>query len=70
MNHIHRLQNEVLDLNDQLLRKNERVREFMRHINSQKFAKEQANGERGDWIATGDVQKWLRYIEDLGLEYP
>ena len=68
MNHIHRLQNEVADLNDQHLRRAERIAEFRAFLASPKFGP-QADGERGDYISTGDVQKWLLYIEDLGREY-
>ena len=70
MNHIHKLQNEVRDLNDQVLRKNERIAEFRLHLQTSKFAAVQSDGERGDWIGTADVKRWLLYIEDLGREYP
>ncbi|WNO06021.1 hypothetical protein [Rhodoferax mekongensis] len=70
MNHIHKLQNENRELNDQVLRKNERIAEFRAHLQSPKFHAVQGDGERGDWISTGDVQRWLLYIEDLGRMYP
>ena len=68
MNHIHRLQAEVVDLNDQHLRRAERIQEFREHLASSKFS-EQADGSRGDWIAVADVQRWLRYIEDIAQNH-
>jgi hypothetical protein len=69
MNHIHRLQNEVIDLNDQIMRRAERIAEFREHLSLPKFAAVQSNGERGDWIATGDVNRWLQYIEDISQNH-
>jgi hypothetical protein len=69
MNHIHRLQNDVIDLNDQILRRAERIQEFREHLASPKFAAEQADGSRGDWIATADVRRWLQYIEDIAQNH-
>ena len=68
MNHIHKLQNEVLDLNDQILRRAERIAEFRTHLQSSKFDL-QADGQRGDLISTGDVFRWLQYIEDTAQEW-
>lgn len=65
MNHIHKLQNEVRDLNDQILRRAERIQEFREYLSLPKFSAVQSDGERGDWISTADVQTWLRYIEDI-----
>lgn len=65
MNHIHKLQAQVVDLNDQHLRRAERFQEFREHLASPKFNPEQADGSRGDWISVADVQRWLRYIEDI-----
>ena len=64
MNYIHQLQAEVVDLNDQHLRRAERIQEFREHLASPKFGP-QADGTRGDWISVADVQRWLRYIEDI-----
>lgn len=64
MNHIHRLQNEVVQLNDEILRRAERIQEFREHLASPKFNAVQGDGTRGDWISVADVQRWLRYIED------
>jgi hypothetical protein len=65
MNHIHRMQNEVIDLNDQIMRRAERIAEFRAHLELPKFAAEQSDGSRGGWISTADVQRWLQYIEDI-----
>lgn len=64
MNHIHRLQNEVVQLNDDILRRADRIQEFREHLASPKFNAVQTDGSRGDWISVADVQRWLRYIED------
>jgi hypothetical protein len=65
MNHIHRLQNEVRDLNDQIVRRAERIQEFRAHLALPKFAAVQNDGERGDWISVEDVRRWLQYVEDI-----
>jgi hypothetical protein len=65
VNYIHQLQNEIVELNDQHLRRADRIQEFREHLCSPKF-QPQADGSRGDWISVADVQRWLRYIEDIG----
>lgn len=64
MNHIHRMQNEIVQLNGDILTRSERIQEFREHLASSKFNAVQSDGSRGDWIAVADVQRWLRYIED------
>jgi hypothetical protein len=64
MNHIHRMQNEIVQLNGDILTRAERIQDFRNHLASPKFNPVQADGTRGDWIAVADVQRWLRYIED------
>jgi len=66
MNHIHKLQCDVVQLNDEISRRSDRIQEFREHLASSKFAAIQADGSRGDWIATEDVRRWLSYIEDIG----
>lgn len=66
MNHIHKLQAQVVELNDQHLRRAERFAEFRAHLASSKFNPVQSDGSRGDWISVADVQRWMAYIEDLG----
>jgi hypothetical protein len=65
MNHIHRLQNDIADLNDQIMRRAERIAEFRAHLALPKFAAVQSDGSRGGWISTADVHRWLQYIEDI-----
>lgn len=62
MNYIQRLQAEVAELQAQQALIAERTQEFREHLNSPKFGP-QADGERGDWIAVADVQRWLTFIE-------
>lgn len=62
MNHIKRLQSELVESTYQILQTSERIQEFKEHLASPKFA-EQQDGTRGDWISVADVQRWLRYIE-------
>lgn len=64
MNYIHQLQSEVVDLNDQILRRADRIQEFREHLSLPKFAEQQQDGSRGDWISVADVRRWLQYIED------
>lgn len=68
MNYIHQLQNQIVDLHDQHLRRIDRIQEFVEHLSSPKFGP-QADGSRGDWIATADVLNWLRYIEDIAQNH-
>jgi hypothetical protein len=39
----------------------DRIAEMRAHLQSSKF-QPQADGTRGDWISTADVQRWLDYI--------
>jgi hypothetical protein len=65
MNYIHQLQAQVVDLNDQHLRRAERIQDFREHLSLAKFGP-QPDGSRGDWISVADVLRWLQYIEDIG----
>lgn len=38
------------------------LQEFRAHLALPKFSPEQADGSRGDWIATSDVRRWLDAI--------
>ena len=67
MNHIHKLQNQVVGANYRIVGLLERIHEFRNHLQSSKF-QPQADGSRGDWISTTDVQRWLRYIEDPTID--
>lgn len=61
MNHIHQLQATRFEQAHTMARAVVELREFRAHLNSPKFGP-QADGSRGDWIATADV---LRRIETL-----
>jgi hypothetical protein len=65
MNHIHKLQNEVTDLNDQIVTRAERIQEFREHLALPKFNTAGTDGERTDWISIQDVRRWLQYIETV-----
>lgn len=62
MSYIHKLQAEVAQAKAREDAMAERFQELRRHLNLPKY-QPQADGSRGDWIATADVQRWLRYIE-------
>lgn len=59
MNHIKRLQQENADLRAALAAFEANAQAFQIHLGSAKFTGTE-NGERKDWIATGDVLSWLR----------
>jgi len=60
-NYIHTLQAE----NARLAQTEERVAEMRAHLATPKFHAEQANGDRGDWMATADILRWLTYITEI-----
>lgn len=70
MNYIHRLQCDVVELNQNILARADRIQEFRQHLNLAKYDDVQADGSRGDWISKADVLRWLQYIEDTGQHYP
>lgn len=61
MNHIQALQQTRIEQAAAIVTAARELREFRAHLNSPKFGP-QADGSRGDWIATADV---LRRIETL-----
>jgi predicted nucleic acid-binding Zn-ribbon protein len=61
MTYIKKLQADLTAANERAENRNERIEEFRKHLDSAKF-KEQADGERADWISTKDVLEWLNYI--------
>jgi hypothetical protein len=68
MNYIHKLENAVVEINDQLLKRSDRIQEMREHLASAKFG-QQADGSRGDLISVADVQRWLWYIEGINDTY-
>jgi hypothetical protein len=65
MNYIKKLECEVAGLGVIKETREARVQEFRQHLASSKFAAIQPDGSRGDIIAVADVQRWLRYIEEV-----
>ena len=63
MNYIKQLEQGRHEANDRIVSLLLRLGAFRQHLDLPKFAKEQADGERGDWISTDDVRRWLRFIE-------
>ena len=61
MTYIKKLQADLAAANERAANRAERIEEFRKHLNSAKF-QQQADGQRGDWIATKDVLEWLNYI--------
>ena len=62
MNYIHKLQQDRGEATERVLAMMDRIQELRVHLSGPKFGP-QADGSRGDWISTADVQRWLRYIE-------
>jgi hypothetical protein len=63
MNHIHRLQNDIIERDRVLTERLDRTQEFRTHLLGSKFANSES-GDRNDWISTQDVLRWLNYIQD------
>ena len=68
MNYIKQLEVDKLELLDAVITRAERVQEFREHLQSPKFGP-QADGSRGDWIATADVLRWLQYLDDTAQPF-
>jgi hypothetical protein len=68
MNYIKQLEADKVELNDLIITRAERVQEFREHLQTSKFGP-QADGSRGDWISTGDVLRWLQYLDDTGQPF-
>jgi len=63
MNYIQKLQQDRGEVTERLLAMQDRIQELRVHLSGPKFGP-QADGSRGDWMSTADIQRWLRYIED------
>ena len=55
--------NYIKTLEARLQEKAELVAEFRQHLLSPKFSGLAQDGSRKDWIATGDVLRWLAELE-------
>lgn len=62
-NYIHRLEAEVREAQAAAQALADRFQVLREHLALPKYAPVQPDGTRGDWIATADVQRWLRYLE-------
>lgn len=60
MNYIKSLQAKVADLEQERAIAQADVDTFLAYLHSDKFKGSQIDGERKDWISTGDVINWLR----------
>ena len=63
MNHIHKLQNDLIERDRVLCDRLERTQEFRVHLQSDKFKNAEGLSRR-DWISVADVQRWLNYIQE------
>ena len=63
MNYITKLQQDRGEAVERVLAMKDRIEELRVHLQSSKFGP-QADGSRGDWMSTADIQRWLRYIEE------
>ena len=63
MNYITKLQRDRGEATERVLAMKDRIEELRVHLQSSKFGP-QADGTRGDWMSTTDIQRWLRYIEE------
>ncbi len=62
-NYIKTLEARVEELEARLQEKAELVAAFHQHLLSPKFSGLDQDGSRKDWIATGDVLRWLAELE-------
>jgi len=62
MNYISKLQAENLELKNKLAKVGAEINEFVSFLHSAKFTGTESNGERKDWIATGDVIRRIKEI--------
>jgi len=69
VNYIKQLETAKAELQDAVITRAEKVQEFREYLQSSKFAPVQSDGSRGDWIATAEVDRWLRYIDSPSDTY-
>ena len=61
MNHIHRLTASLGEADAKIAAAKQVIRDLHAHLDLPKY-QQQADGSRGDWIATADVRRWLDTI--------
>lgn len=59
MNYIKKLESERNELREKSQTVEMAINNFIAHLHSPKFQGVESNGERKDWIATGDVLNFL-----------
>ena len=68
MNHIHRLQADLAAANARIAAMEAVAQEFKEILDMDKFkGVDSYTGDRKDWIATGDVNRYLESIMSAGL---
>jgi hypothetical protein len=70
MNYIYTLQKEFAATRDTLREKDDIIFEFRTHLAGPKFAGQDPDGSRRDWIATADVLIWLARISAVDVPPP
>jgi hypothetical protein len=65
MNHILKLQQENQELKNKIEEMENWRMSFLSHLHSEKFQGSDSNGERKDWISTGDVIAQLQNLRSL-----
>jgi len=63
--YINKLEDRVDELEERIGDVEEWLQSFRNHLDLPKFKGSDERGERKDWIAVGDVQKWLDELYSL-----
>lgn len=63
VNYVRQCQRRIAELEAMVGAYESAINAFRAHLHSEKFAGEDSDGERKDWIATGDVLNWLREVQ-------
>jgi hypothetical protein len=66
VNHIHALQAQVAQNERDNRAQDARFDEFRVHLCGDKFCGFDSDGDRKDWIAVSDVNRWIEYIRNGG----
>jgi len=62
MNYIQSLQGQVAELKKQIELRDKKLNDFICFLHTDKFVGVESNGDRKDWISTGDVLNIVRDI--------
>jgi hypothetical protein len=63
MNYITVLRQRIAEMEAEEAERNKRFDEFRAHLSGSKFQGFDTDGERRDWIATGDTSRWISYVQ-------